>query len=159
MTKHLKILFAEKLPDGNYSTYGNIIPLNTIDAFKKKINENIKNKLYVSTTAYHQDIPAIRVYDNTIVYEVTGYIEEPTGFYMIVGFRDNPASIILFGLIKSGIMSQINIKQLGKISTAEAYHDEYLAKSLQYSFFRWLRRIIPYVDNYYCTHAFHMMAK
>lgn len=159
MTRYLKVLFAEKLPDGNYSIYGNVVPLKTVDTFKSKIDENIKNRLYIATVAHHQDIPIIRAYGNDIVYKVTGYVEEPTGFYMIVEFEDNTASITLFGLIKSGTLAQFDIRQLGKISTAEAYHDEYLAKSLQYKFFRWLRRTVPFVDSYYCNHSFHMMVK
>ncbi len=159
MSKHLKILFAEKLPDGKYSIYGNIVLPEAINAFKDKVDENIYNRTYIATVAHHADIPIIRAYDNAILYRITGYSEEPSGFYVVVEFENNPASLTLFGMIKSGTLPQFNIRQLGKISTAEAFHDEYLAKSLQFKFFRWLRRTIPFIDNYYNNHSFHLIVK
>lgn len=161
-TRILKILFATKLADSNISIYGRPAPIKTITDYKEKIHEEVKNGLLIATVGDYKNVvetaDVLKFFQNGIVlFRIADMVEDEFGYYMQVKFEDNEAGKLVWQKIRNGWMPKLFIKQLGNVSLIECFTDQYLAKSMEYKFFIWLRWQISFIDEYYCKHIHYRM--
>jgi len=153
--KSIKVLFARKLNNGDFATYGVPIPKNTLKEFREKTEQNIKNGIYFSISKDYEDFLSMDAYG---VYKVSELIDNEEGIYMVIKFEcTDPAEIMYKWFGNENKI--VKLKWVGSVSTMECYSDQYLQKSINFKFVKWLRKNFSSVEKYYEKQRYFQIIK
>ncbi len=152
MGRQMRILFANKMVDGTYTIYGTLVPPSAIESYKEKIAHNVDNKLCFAT-GIQFGLPS-----KEVVYNLIGTEEKDGRFFTVIKFEDTESANKIYNSIINNHRTNVNLINIGWINTVEMFNDKYLAISMKLSFFKFLRKKIKFIDNYYKNQAFYIIS-